>query len=85
MKRDTEYPSNVVFLYICICRQYFAVVYKEKPLEIWDLKNLCLLREMSPHFPLISALVSVFQTRLFKPLNLWFVSIGTHVYSDMDC
>ena len=38
-------------------RQYFIIIYKEKALEIWDLKNLSLLREMSAQFPLISALV----------------------------
>lgn len=41
------------------CRQYFIIIYKEKPLEIWDLKNLCLLREMPANFPILSALVSI--------------------------
>ncbi|XP_071485424.1 WD repeat-containing protein 11-like [Diadema antillarum] len=37
-------------------KQYLIVMFKEKPFEIWDLRTLCLLREMPKHFPIITAL-----------------------------
>uniref|UniRef100_A0A2K5NVY6 WD repeat-containing protein 11 n=1 Tax=Cercocebus atys TaxID=9531 RepID=A0A2K5NVY6_CERAT len=41
------------FLYF---RQYLAVVFKDKPLELWDVRTCTLLREMSKNFPAITAL-----------------------------
>ncbi|XP_022080580.1 WD repeat-containing protein 11-like isoform X4 [Acanthaster planci] len=37
-------------------KQYFIVMLKEKPFEIWDLKNRTILREMPANFPIITAL-----------------------------
>ncbi|XP_041477434.1 WD repeat-containing protein 11-like [Lytechinus variegatus] len=37
-------------------KQYLIVLFKEKPFEIWDLRTVCLLREMPKHFPIITAL-----------------------------
>ncbi|XP_010210770.1 PREDICTED: WD repeat-containing protein 11, partial [Tinamus guttatus] len=37
-------------------RQYLAVVFKDKPLEIWDVRTCTLLREMSKNFPAVTAL-----------------------------
>ncbi|XP_019411009.1 PREDICTED: WD repeat-containing protein 11 [Crocodylus porosus] len=37
-------------------RQYLAVVFKDKPLEIWDVRTCTLLREMPKNFPVVTAL-----------------------------
>ncbi|XP_038045535.1 WD repeat-containing protein 11-like isoform X5 [Patiria miniata] len=37
-------------------KQYFIVMLKEKPFEIWDLKNRTILREMPASFPVVTAL-----------------------------
>ncbi|XP_061491807.1 WD repeat-containing protein 11 isoform X4 [Rhineura floridana] len=37
-------------------KQYLAVVFKDKPLELWDIRTCSLLREMSKNFPTITAL-----------------------------
>uniref|UniRef100_A0A8D0BDJ2 WD repeat domain 11 n=1 Tax=Salvator merianae TaxID=96440 RepID=A0A8D0BDJ2_SALMN len=37
-------------------KQYLAVVFKDKPLELWDIRTCTLLREMSKNFPTITAL-----------------------------
>ena len=42
---------------IC-CRQYFVVVFKEKPFELWDLRSGAMLRQMPKNFPHITALVN---------------------------
>lgn len=39
-------------------RQYLAIVFKDKPLELWDVRTCTILREMSKNFPAITALVS---------------------------
>lgn len=47
------------FIFCCFFfRQYLAVVFKDKPLELWDIRTCTLLREMSKSFPAITALVS---------------------------
>ena len=40
------------------CRQYFILTFKDKPLELWDMKTLTILREMSSKLPIPTALVS---------------------------
>uniref|UniRef100_A0A6I8Q846 WD repeat-containing protein 11 n=1 Tax=Xenopus tropicalis TaxID=8364 RepID=A0A6I8Q846_XENTR len=37
-------------------KQYLAVVFKDKPLELWDIRTCTLLREMSKSFPSVTAL-----------------------------
>ncbi|XP_053306224.1 WD repeat-containing protein 11 [Spea bombifrons] len=37
-------------------KQYLAVVFKDKPLELWDIRTCTLLREMSKSFPTVTAL-----------------------------
>ncbi|XP_019358468.1 PREDICTED: WD repeat-containing protein 11 isoform X2 [Gavialis gangeticus] len=37
-------------------KQYLAVVFKDKPLEIWDVRTCTLLREMPKNFPVVTAL-----------------------------
>ncbi|XP_073934293.1 WD repeat-containing protein 11 isoform X2 [Castor canadensis] len=40
----------------CEVKQYLAIVFKDKPLELWDVRTCTLLREMSKNFPAITAL-----------------------------
>lgn len=44
---------NVVFL-----RNYFVLVFADKPLELWDAKALCLLKELPAQNPIFPAVVS---------------------------
>lgn len=37
-------------------KQYFVVILKDGPFELWDLRNLCILRTMPKKFPTVSAL-----------------------------
>lgn len=37
-------------------RQYFLVIIKDRPLQLWDLKNLTMLREMPSNFSSVTAL-----------------------------
>ncbi|XP_072042557.1 WD repeat-containing protein 11-like isoform X2 [Amphiura filiformis] len=37
-------------------KQYFVVMFKERPFEIWDLRSLSVLREMPANFPVVTAL-----------------------------
>ncbi|XP_072335440.1 WD repeat-containing protein 11 [Scyliorhinus torazame] len=37
-------------------KQFLAVVFKDKPLELWDIRTCTLLREMTKNFPAITAL-----------------------------
>lgn len=45
----------------CVCvfvlRQYLVVVFRDKPLELWDIRTGTLLREMAKNFPTVTALV----------------------------
>uniref|UniRef100_A0A8D2H7T4 WD repeat domain 11 n=1 Tax=Urocitellus parryii TaxID=9999 RepID=A0A8D2H7T4_UROPR len=43
-------------IHSCEVKQYLAVVFKDKPLELWDVRTCTLLREMSKNFPAITAL-----------------------------
>lgn len=43
----------VMFLF----RQYLVVVFRDKPLELWDIRTGTLLREMAKNFPTVTALV----------------------------
>ncbi|KAG8541485.1 hypothetical protein GDO81_028929 [Engystomops pustulosus] len=38
-------------------KQYLVVVFKDKPMELWDIRTCTLLREMSKVFPTVTALV----------------------------
>ena len=52
--RDQESPINMIR--ISHNKQYFLVSFKDKPLELWDLKALTLLRGMSHKLPYPTAL-----------------------------
>lgn len=40
-----------------VFRQYLVVVFRDKPLELWDIRTGTLLREMAKNFPTVTALV----------------------------
>ncbi|CAH1783668.1 unnamed protein product [Owenia fusiformis] len=52
--RDEESPIEMVR--VSHLKQYFVVLFKEKPLELWDLRSGVLLREMPKNFPHVTAL-----------------------------
>uniref|UniRef100_A0A1B6I9I5 WD repeat-containing protein 11 n=1 Tax=Homalodisca liturata TaxID=320908 RepID=A0A1B6I9I5_9HEMI len=52
--RPAENPIDMVR--VSPLRQYFVVVYKDGPFELWDLKGLALLRTMPKKFPFVTAL-----------------------------
>ncbi|XP_052225390.1 WD repeat-containing protein 11-like isoform X2 [Dreissena polymorpha] len=53
-QRDQE--PHIEMLRVSHLRQYFTLAFKEKPLELWDLKTLTILREMSSKLPLPTAM-----------------------------
>nr|XP_060624526.1 WD repeat-containing protein 11 isoform X1 [Anolis sagrei ordinatus] len=54
-ERGSDEPS-IEMIKVSHLKQYLAVVFKDKPLELWDIRTCTLLREMSKNFPTITAL-----------------------------
>lgn len=60
-----HYPlGSVLSMFLTWCvfvmsvlRQYLVVVFRDKPLELWDIRTGTLLREMAKNFPTVTALV----------------------------
>lgn len=46
-----------MYMYMVLFRQYLVVVFRDKPLELWDVRTGTLLREMAKNFPTVTALV----------------------------
>ena len=44
-------------VFVHVLRQYLVVVFRDKPLELWDIRTGTLLREMAKNFPTVTALV----------------------------
>ena len=66
-------PGNFVYF-----RQYLAVVFKDKPLELWDVRTCTILREMSKNFPAITALVSYnLKSKQFSCIYMWWICFFT--------
>ncbi|XP_077991912.1 WD repeat-containing protein 11-like isoform X2 [Glandiceps talaboti] len=53
---DKNEESPIEMLRVSHLKQYFIIVFKEKPFELWDLRTGTLLREMPKNFPIITAL-----------------------------
>lgn len=52
------FETNFEFcLSLSVFRQYLVVVFRDKPLELWDIRTGTLLREMAKNFPTVTALV----------------------------
>ena len=54
-ERGNDEPA-IEMIKVSHLKQYLAVVFKDKPLEIWDVRTCTLLREMSKNFPAVTAL-----------------------------
>ncbi|XP_038613665.1 WD repeat-containing protein 11 isoform X2 [Tachyglossus aculeatus] len=54
-ERGSDEPA-IEMIKVSHLKQYLAVVFKDKPLELWDVRTCTLLREMSKNFPTITAL-----------------------------
>ncbi|XP_067012842.2 WD repeat-containing protein 11 [Anabrus simplex] len=52
--KGDEQPIDLVR--VSPLKQYFVVILKDGPFELWDLRNLCMLRTMPKKFPSVSAL-----------------------------
>uniref|UniRef100_A0ABI7WRX8 WD repeat domain 11 n=1 Tax=Felis catus TaxID=9685 RepID=A0ABI7WRX8_FELCA len=48
--------SPIEMIKVSHLKQYLAVVFKDKPLELWDVRTCTILREMSKNFPAVTAL-----------------------------
>uniref|UniRef100_A0A7N4NL35 WD repeat-containing protein 11 n=1 Tax=Sarcophilus harrisii TaxID=9305 RepID=A0A7N4NL35_SARHA len=54
-ERGNDEPA-IEMIKVSHLKQYLAIVFKDKPLELWDIRTCTLLREMSKNFPTITAL-----------------------------
>ncbi|KAF7253350.1 WD repeat-containing protein 11 [Varanus komodoensis] len=54
-ERGSDEPA-IEMIKVSHLKQYLAVIFKDKPLELWDIRTCTLLREMSKSFPTITAL-----------------------------
>ncbi|CAF0779231.1 unnamed protein product [Brachionus calyciflorus] len=52
----TREESPIISVKISYLRQYLVILFKEHPLEIWDLKNFSLIKKISKKSPIISIL-----------------------------
>ncbi|UYV81446.1 WDR11 [Cordylochernes scorpioides] len=55
-RQDRSDESPIQMVRVSQLKQYFIIVFKEEPFELWDLANLTLLRTMPKTFPAITAL-----------------------------
>ncbi|KYO40470.1 WD repeat-containing protein 11 isoform B [Alligator mississippiensis] len=54
-ERGNDEPA-IEMIKVSHLKQYLAVVFKDKPLEIWDVRTCTVLREMPKNFPVVTAL-----------------------------
>lgn len=54
--REGNEESPIVSVKISIHRQYLVIIFKEQPLEIWDMKNFSLIKKISKKSPIIKVL-----------------------------
>ncbi|KAJ3610301.1 hypothetical protein NHX12_022394 [Muraenolepis orangiensis] len=53
--RGTDEPA-IEMIKVSHLKQYLVVVFRDKPLELWDIRTGTLLREMAKNFPTVTAL-----------------------------
>ncbi|XP_054721445.1 WD repeat-containing protein 11-like [Uloborus diversus] len=56
LRADRTEESPIDMIRVSYLRQYMVIVLKEDPFEIWDLKQLTLLRVMPKNYPIVTAL-----------------------------
>uniref|UniRef100_A0A673MEK5 WD repeat-containing protein 11 n=1 Tax=Sinocyclocheilus rhinocerous TaxID=307959 RepID=A0A673MEK5_9TELE len=59
-ERGNDEPA-IEMIKVSHLKQYLVVVFRDKPLELWDVRTGTLLREMAKNFPTVTALV-LYQT-----------------------
>ncbi|RZF44986.1 hypothetical protein LSTR_LSTR001947 [Laodelphax striatellus] len=56
IRKDHGEENPIEIVRVSPLKQYFVVVMKDGPFELWDLKTLTLMRSMPKKFPLVTAL-----------------------------
>lgn len=56
VRADANEESPVTCIKVSHLKQYFVVLFKDQPFELWDLRSLVLLRTMPDSFPCVTAL-----------------------------
>ncbi|KAG8183940.1 hypothetical protein JTE90_006865 [Oedothorax gibbosus] len=56
LRTDRNEESPIDMIRVSFLRQYVIIAFKEEPFEIWDLRQLILLRVMPKNFPMVTAL-----------------------------
>ncbi|XP_064464638.1 WD repeat-containing protein 11-like [Ornithodoros turicata] len=55
-RTDNNEESPISFLKVSYLKQYLAIMFKDQPFELWDLKSFTLLRTMPKNFPSVTAI-----------------------------
>lgn len=58
LRKGHDEESMIMSIKVSNMRQYLIVLFKEQPLEIWDLKNFVLIKKISRKSPHMTVLVS---------------------------
>ncbi|XP_039301193.1 WD repeat-containing protein 11-like, partial [Nilaparvata lugens] len=56
IRKDHGEENPIEIVRVSPLKQYFVIVMKDGPFELWDLKTLTLMRSMPKKFPLVTAL-----------------------------
>uniref|UniRef100_A0A131Z532 WD repeat-containing protein 11 n=1 Tax=Rhipicephalus appendiculatus TaxID=34631 RepID=A0A131Z532_RHIAP len=56
VRADANEESPITCIKVSHLKQYFVVLFKDQPFELWDLRSLTLLRTMPDSFPCVTAL-----------------------------
>ncbi|XP_077970782.1 WD repeat-containing protein 11-like [Styela clava] len=54
-RTDKVNESPINFIKISSKKQYLMIVFHDKPIELWDIRTLCILKELPKSFPTIHA------------------------------
>ncbi|XP_016422640.1 WD repeat-containing protein 11 [Sinocyclocheilus rhinocerous] len=82
-ERGNDEPA-IEMIKVSHLKQYLVVVFRDKPLELWDVRTGTLLREMAKNFPTVTAL-SLLQDAESKSEMSQGISAREHfVFTDTD-
>lgn len=54
-RTDKVNESPISFIKVSSKKQYLMIVFHDKPIELWDIKTRCILKELPKSFPIIHA------------------------------
>uniref|UniRef100_A0A673MKB3 WD repeat-containing protein 11 n=1 Tax=Sinocyclocheilus rhinocerous TaxID=307959 RepID=A0A673MKB3_9TELE len=74
-ERGNDEPA-IEMIKVSHLKQYLVVVFRDKPLELWDVRTGTLLREMAKNFPTVTALV-LYQTHNVPLIKLTGTGMAT--------